>query len=110
MSQKLQNPTKKDAHNYHCTAQVEVLSVLSHPNVIGYFDSKVEDKALIISMEYASGGTLADYLQRQTSPLPESEVSATWTCIIYYYLIIYNDNIISLYILTHLVVSLLYRL
>lgn len=53
--------------------------MLSHPNVIGYFDSKVEDKALIISMEYASGGTLADYLQRQTSPLPESEVLHKFT-------------------------------
>ena len=49
--------------------------MLSHPNVIGNYGRIIKDKELIISMEYSSGGSLADYLQRQTSPLPEKEVS-----------------------------------
>lgn len=33
----------------------KVLSMLSHPNIIKYFENFLEDKALMIVMEYAQG-------------------------------------------------------
>ena len=49
--------------------------MLSHPNVIGYHRSDVENRALVISMEYAAGGTLAEYiLSKNSTHLSEFEV------------------------------------
>lgn len=44
-------------------AEVDMSQILNHPTIIGYFDSFVEDKALMIAMEYAEGGTIFEYLQ-----------------------------------------------
>ena len=35
--------------------EVRVLAMLNHPNIIAYYDSFLEDKALMIVMEYAEG-------------------------------------------------------
>ena len=35
--------------------EVRVLSMLSHPNIIEYYENFLEDKALMIVMEYAQG-------------------------------------------------------
>lgn len=67
--------------------EIQVLSLLKHPNIISYFDSFVADsngfgmdeseerdlgdKTLMIVMEYANGGTLNDYLMVRKSPLEE---------------------------------------
>ena len=49
--------------------------MLHHPNIIAYYDSFVEDKALMIVMEYAEGGTIFEYLQsRGGDLLEESEI------------------------------------
>jgi NIMA (never in mitosis gene a)-related kinase len=48
--------------------------VLQHPNIIGYHNSFVEDSALMIAMEFAEGGTIADLLQEQNELLPEEEI------------------------------------
>ncbi|KAH3849775.1 serine/threonine-protein kinase Nek8-like [Dreissena polymorpha] len=53
--------------------EVIVLSMLSHPNIIEYYENFLEDKALMIVMEYAQGGTLNDYLQSQNGRLLEEE-------------------------------------
>ncbi|XP_078097118.1 serine/threonine-protein kinase Nek8-like [Mustelus asterias] len=45
--------------------EVKVLSMLDHPNIINYYDSFEEDGVLMIEMEYADGGTLAQYLAQQ---------------------------------------------
>ena len=37
--------------------------MLHHPNIIAYYDSFVADKALMIVMEYADGGTVFEFLQ-----------------------------------------------
>ncbi|XP_060708843.1 uncharacterized protein LOC132834193 [Hemiscyllium ocellatum] len=42
--------------------EVKVLSMLDHPNIINYYDSFEEDGVLMIEMEYADGGTLAQRL------------------------------------------------
>lgn len=43
--------------------------MLSHPNIIAYYDSFVEDKALMIVMEYAEGGTIFEFLQSRDGEL-----------------------------------------
>lgn len=36
--------------------ECQVLKLLNHPNVIEYYENFLEDKALMIAMEYAPGG------------------------------------------------------
>lgn len=53
--------------------EVKVLSMLNHPNIIRYYENFLEDKALMIVMEYAEGGTMYDYLQQRNDQLLEEE-------------------------------------
>ena len=46
-----------------CSLAAQVLDMLHHPNIIAYYDSFVADKALMIVMEYADGGTVFEFLQ-----------------------------------------------
>jgi serine/threonine protein kinase len=45
--------------------EVKVLSKMDHPNIIAYYDSFEKDGILMIEMEYADGGNLADFLSKQ---------------------------------------------
>ena len=54
--------------------EVRVLGMLSHPNIISYYDSFDEDGTLWIEMEYADGGTLSDYLAKQEIELEERDI------------------------------------
>lgn len=54
--------------------EVDVLSVLQHPNIVAYYNSFVEDKSLMIVMEYAPGGTLCELIQERNGKLLEEEV------------------------------------
>ena len=38
--------------------EVDVLAMLKHPNIIAYFDSFMQDKSMMIVMEYAPGTLL----------------------------------------------------
>uniref|UniRef100_A0A182V9R1 non-specific serine/threonine protein kinase n=1 Tax=Anopheles merus TaxID=30066 RepID=A0A182V9R1_ANOME len=64
----LANPEREMAMN-----EVEVFSKLHHPNIIAYLGSSVRGDVLLIEMEYADGGTLAQMLavRSQSEPLPE---------------------------------------
>ncbi|XP_046670122.1 serine/threonine-protein kinase Nek8-like [Homalodisca vitripennis] len=53
--------------------EVQVLSSLSHPNIIRYLGSFEVDGLLMIEMEYADGGTLAQLITR-SSQLSELKV------------------------------------
>ncbi|KAK7468188.1 hypothetical protein BaRGS_00036601 [Batillaria attramentaria] len=53
--------------------EVKVLSMLHHLNIIEYYENFLEDKALMIVMEYAQGGTLLEYLQSRNGNLLEEE-------------------------------------
>ncbi|XP_063710394.1 uncharacterized protein LOC134838953 isoform X6 [Symsagittifera roscoffensis] len=56
--------------------EVKILSLLDHPNIISYFDHFEEDGVLIIEMEYADGGTLAQMLIQRgpDEPMEEGEI------------------------------------
>lgn len=56
-----QIPVEQMSKDERLAAQNEcqVLKLLSHPNVIEYYENFLEDKALMIAMEYAPGGPRA---------------------------------------------------
>lgn len=54
--------------------EVQVLSSLDHPNIISYFGSFERDGVLMIEMEYADGGTMAQMLSRRERRLDEREI------------------------------------
>jgi serine/threonine protein kinase len=46
-------------------AEVEILSMLNHPNIISYYKHFIGDETLYIELEYAKAGTLAEQIKRQ---------------------------------------------
>lgn len=54
--------------------EVSVLKMLKHPNIIAYYDSFVEEKSLMIAMEYAPGGTLYEFILERNGQLLLEEV------------------------------------
>ena len=65
----LQKEERKAALN-----EVDVLSRLQHPTIIAYHASFVEEKSLMIVMEYAPGGTLHEFIQDRNGTLLGEEV------------------------------------
>lgn len=56
--------------------EVKVLAMLKHPNIIAYFDNFVDEKSLMIVMEYAPGGTLHEFIQERNLVLLDEDVGA----------------------------------
>ena len=54
--------------------QVRVLATLDHPNIVTYYDSFEKDGVLMIEMEYADGGNLADFLAKKTVRMEEKDI------------------------------------
>ncbi|XP_063151190.1 serine/threonine-protein kinase Nek8 isoform X3 [Candoia aspera] len=53
--------------------ECQVLKLLHHPHVIEYYENFLEDKALMIAMEYAPGGTLAEFIRKRGNSLLDEE-------------------------------------
>uniref|UniRef100_F6XNP5 Serine/threonine-protein kinase Nek8 n=1 Tax=Ornithorhynchus anatinus TaxID=9258 RepID=F6XNP5_ORNAN len=70
-----QIPVEQMSKDERLAAQNEcqVLKLLNHPNVIEYYENFLEDKALMIAMEYAPGGTLAEYIQKRCNSLLDED-------------------------------------
>ena len=51
--------------------EVDVLSLLSHRNIVGYYNNYVDSEVMYIEMEYANGGTLSHLIGLQQQPFPE---------------------------------------
>ncbi|XP_060929645.1 serine/threonine-protein kinase Nek8 [Limanda limanda] len=68
-------PVEQMSRDERLSAQNEcqVLKLLHHPNIIEYYENFLEDKALMIAMEYAPGGTLADYIQKRCNSLMDED-------------------------------------
>lgn len=54
--------------------EITLLSRMDHPHIISYYDSFEEDGILMIEMEYADGGTLAQFLAKQEDYLKEPDI------------------------------------
>ncbi len=48
-------------------AEVEILAMLDHPNIISYFKHFISDETLYIELEYAKSGTLTSLIKQQKS-------------------------------------------
>ena len=48
-------------------AEVEILSMFDHPNIISYFKHFIGDDTLYIELEYAKGGNLTNLIKQQKS-------------------------------------------
>ncbi len=46
-------------------AEVEILSILDHPNIISYYKHFIADDTLYIELQYAKAGTLTSLIQQQ---------------------------------------------
>ncbi|XP_075231807.1 serine/threonine-protein kinase Nek8-like [Lycorma delicatula] len=69
------NMTDLTAHERQMALnEVNVLSLLNHPNIISYMSSFESDGVLMIEMEYADGGTLAQLLSRRSTRLSEYDI------------------------------------
>ncbi|XP_036005914.1 serine/threonine-protein kinase Nek8 isoform X1 [Fundulus heteroclitus] len=68
-------PVEQMSRDERLAAQNEcqVLKLLHHPNIIEYYENFLEDKALMIAMEYAPGGTLAEYIQKRCNSLLDED-------------------------------------
>jgi len=53
--------------------EVQVLSMLKHPNIIAYSESFFEEKALMIVMEYAQGGTMYNLIEERKGKLIDED-------------------------------------
>ena len=51
--------------------EVQVLSMLHHPNIVTYYNSYEFEGKLLIEMEYCENGSLADFLAQQKTHLSE---------------------------------------
>jgi serine/threonine protein kinase len=47
---------------------------MDHPNIIAYHDSFEKDGILMIEMEYADGGNLAEFLSKQKIRMEEKDI------------------------------------
>ena len=66
------------ADRHSILTEIKVLSMLHHPNVIEYYENFLQDKSMIIVMEYAAGGTLFDLIEsrkREGKHLEEDELA-----------------------------------
>jgi serine/threonine protein kinase len=63
--------------------ECHVLASLSHPHIIGYMDSFVDDETskLNIVMEFAEHGTLDDYFKVEFINLASDLLETTWESI-----------------------------
>jgi len=62
--------------------EVNILTKLKHPHIIGYYGSFMQNSWLHILMDYADGGTLEDVIheaQKQGTRFSKEEIM-TWTC------------------------------
>ena len=68
--------------------------MLHHPNIVAYFDSFVEDKALMIVMEYAEGGTIFEFLQSRETLLDEEEILHLFVQMVLSLQVVHDHNIL----------------
>jgi serine/threonine protein kinase len=74
-------PALDEAHRSQALRETELLKSLSHPNIIGYFESFFEGSYLCIVMEYADRGDLEAAIARRreaSQKFPERDAMAVF--------------------------------
>ncbi|KOB58103.1 NIMA-related kinase 8 [Operophtera brumata] len=56
-------------HKLDIANEVKILSAIKHPNVIRFYDCYYTDNHVMISMEYATSGNLAEYMYQRCPKL-----------------------------------------
>ncbi|KAI8488760.1 Serine/threonine-protein kinase Nek9 [Branchiostoma belcheri] len=51
--------------------EIEILSMLDHPNIVSYYNHFLDGSTLLIEMEYANGGNLYEKIVHQDDLFPE---------------------------------------
>jgi len=74
--------------------EVQILKRLHHPNIIKYYENFIDEKNLVIAMEYAQGGTLNYFLGQQTSLLKEEKIASFFIQIVVALQYIHSQNIL----------------
>lgn len=54
--------------------EVNILSSMRHPNIIRFYECFYTDKNVMISMEYATSGNLAEYMYQRYPKLLKQQV------------------------------------
>ncbi|CAH2075220.1 unnamed protein product, partial [Iphiclides podalirius] len=63
LNMKIQN------HNQEIANEVKILSTMNHPNIIKFFDCYYQERNIMICMEYATRGNLAEYMYERCPKL-----------------------------------------
>nr|AKN21710.1 NEK8-1 [Schmidtea mediterranea] len=58
--------------------EIDILSILDHPNIVAYYNHFVYIDTVFIEMEYANAGSLSNYLRQLKEDLSES-------CVLWYF-------------------------
>ncbi|CAD5206420.1 unnamed protein product [Bursaphelenchus okinawaensis] len=74
--------------------EVNLLARLDHPNIISYYDSFYDGGVLMIEMEYAEGGTLAQLLIKQQEYLNESVIMTLFEQMISAVAYLHDNNVL----------------
>ena len=67
--QRLSEKERRDSQN-----EIEILSILNHANIVSYYNHFMDGETLLIEMEYANGGNLAEKIASQEKLFPEEVV------------------------------------
>ncbi|XP_026328762.1 serine/threonine-protein kinase Nek8-like isoform X2 [Hyposmocoma kahamanoa] len=67
-------------HEQDIANEVKILSSLKHPNIIRFFDCYYNDNHVMISMEYATGGNLAEYMYQRYPKLVKQQEILFFLC------------------------------
>ena len=57
-----ENLLKRQTRMVRVKREIRILKLLNHPNIVRLFDVAETDKEIILTMEYAGGGELFDYI------------------------------------------------
>ena len=51
--------------------EIEILKIINHPNIIKFYKEERYHDKICVFLEYCNGGSLKEYLYRNTKPFPE---------------------------------------
>ncbi|XP_013178221.1 PREDICTED: serine/threonine-protein kinase Nek8 isoform X1 [Papilio xuthus] len=67
--------TKLQNHNKEIANEIKILATMSHPNIIKFYNCYYEEKHVMICMEYATKGNLAEYMfERCPNLIKQTEI------------------------------------